>query len=71
MKKFGKEIETYLFDEYVVLGLHKDWIKVLGEIPKEVIKTLEDEGKKLNHSMKVFNKPIKRGRPPLLRQEVN
>ena len=34
MKKFGKEIETYLFDEYVVLGLHKDWIKAFGELPK-------------------------------------
>ena len=34
MKKFGKEIETYLFDEYVVLGLHKDWINAFGELPK-------------------------------------
>ena len=32
MKKFGKEIETHLFDEYVVLGLHKDWIKAFGEL---------------------------------------
>jgi len=34
MKKFGKEVGTFLFDEYVILGLHKDWINAFGELPK-------------------------------------
>ena len=40
--------------------------KALAAIPKEVIKTLEDEGKELNHSMKIYSKPVKRGRPPAI-----
>ena len=40
--------------------------KALSAIPKEVIKTLEDEGKELNHSMKIYSKPVKRGRPPAI-----
>jgi len=34
MKKFGKEIKTILFDEYVLLSLHKDWMKAFGDLPK-------------------------------------
>ena len=34
MKKFGKETRTFLFDDYVIMSLHKDWINAFGELPK-------------------------------------
>lgn len=34
MKKFGKEVGTFLFDEYLVLGLDKKWLDIFGEPPK-------------------------------------
>ena len=34
MKKIKENIGTFLFDDYLVLGLHKKWIELFGEIPK-------------------------------------
>lgn len=34
MKKFGKEVNTFVFDDYIILGLAKDWINAFGELPK-------------------------------------
>lgn len=52
--------------EEMVKLMRPDFKKALAAIPKEVIKTLEDEGKELNHSMKIYSKPVKRGRPPAI-----
>jgi len=34
MKKFGKETSTFLFEDYLVLGLEKKWMELFGELPK-------------------------------------
>jgi len=33
MEKVGKA-KTTLFEDFLVLGLHKDWMDVFGELPK-------------------------------------
>ena len=38
----------------------------LSNLPKDVIKALEDEGKELAKTIKIYEKPVKRGRPPAL-----
>ena len=40
--------------------------KALSAIPKDVMKALKDDGRELSNTMKVYNKPVKRGRPPSL-----
>ena len=40
--------------------------KALSNVPKDVIKALEDEGKELAKTIKIYEKPVKRGRPPAL-----
>lgn len=34
MKKIQDNIQTFLFDDYLLLGLNKKWIEVFGEMPK-------------------------------------
>ena len=34
MKKIQDNVQTFLFDDYLILGLNKKWIEVFGEIPK-------------------------------------
>ena len=34
MKKFGNQVSTFLFEDYLVLGLEKKWLEVFGELPK-------------------------------------
>lgn len=46
--------------------------KALSNVPKDVIKALEEEGKELAKTIKIYEKPIKRGRrPALLNQKRN
>jgi hypothetical protein len=40
--------------------------KALSNVPKDVIKALEEEGKELAKTIKIYEKPIKRGRRPAL-----
>ncbi len=34
MKKIQESVSTFLFDEYLILGLSKKWIEIFGELPK-------------------------------------
>lgn len=38
--------------------------QTLSEIPLEVIRTLEEDGKFMENTLKEYNKPVKLGRPP-------
>lgn len=42
--------------------------KIFSSIPKDMIKALEEEGKELAQTIKTYEKPVKRGRPPALAQ---
>lgn len=40
--------------------------KALSKVPKDVIKALEEKGKEMAKTIKIYEKPIKRGRRPAM-----
>lgn len=45
--------------------------KVFSGITPEMISALQEEGKELEETIKLYNKPTKRGRPPALTVKTN
>ena len=45
------EVGTFLFDDYLILGLSKKWLQLLGETPK--FEALIDKKRKTNP--KIYN----------------
>lgn len=45
-----------------------DFEKAIASIPEDVKKALEEEGIELANTIKTYEKPVKRGRPPALMQ---
>ena len=51
MKKIQDNVQTFLLDDYLILGLHKKWIEVFGELPKFNV-ILDKNGKLILKSTK-------------------
>lgn len=66
METIERDAEILMHAEGMVNAMRPYLEQAFYAIPPEVIKALEEKGKDLTETMKKYNKPVKRGRPPAL-----